>query len=518
MHRPRRTKKGSERPAEAPRAVIYARVSSKEQEEGYSIDAQLALLRGYAAGKGLEVIAECVEAETAKSTGRPQFARMVALLKQGTAVVIVEKTDRLYRNLKDRVTLDETGAEIHLVKESTVLGPNSKSHEKFIHDIKVVVAKNYIDNLSEEVKKGMTEKARQGLYPSSAPYGYRNVIAAGQRIIEPDPAIAPGVVRLFESYAKGEVSLARLGVYATLLGLRSRKGNPLHHSTVQYILTNPIYMGDFDWDGHRYEGSHEPIITRELWLKVQGVMNRRTQNEPRAKREFTYSGLVRCAVCGCVATPYEKKGKYVYYACSGARGCRRVGIREERLHEAICGLLDGLLIHPALLDALRAGFRDLAKEQGLEHRGQIDLLMRRREELTAKLERLYCDRVAGNVGEGTYSKLMGEWSTALDEVNTAISQHDRANVATWDDNVCILEMVSNCSNRFKTAQSARKREIAKWALSNFSIQDGNAVLELRPWFKMLAAANATATQNGPQTGTMRDWWAIVDAIRMAQAA
>lgn len=512
MHRPRRTKKGSEQPAEAPKAVIYARVSSKEQEEGFSIDAQLALLRGYAAGKGLHVVAECVEAETAKTTGRPEFARMVAMLKgRAASIVIVEKTDRLYRNLKDRVTLDETGAEIHLVKESTVLGPNSKSHEKFIHDIKVVVAKNYIDNLSEEVKKGMTEKARQGLYPSSAPYGYRNVLAAGQRIIEPDPAIAPGILRLFEAYAKGEVSLVRLGVYATMLGLRSRKGNPLHHSTVQYILTNPIYMGEFDWDGHRYEGSHEPIVTRELWMKVQRVMNRRTANEPRAKREFTYSGLVRCAVCGCVATPYEQKGKYVYYACSGARGCRRAGIREERLHEAICGVLDGLVIHPALLDALRAGFRELAEEQGIEHRGRIDLLMRRREELTGQLEQLYRDRVAGNVADTTYKKLMAEWSTALEEVTTEIGRHDRANVATWDDNVRILEMVSNCSDRFKSAKTARKREIAKWALSNFAIHDGNAVLELRPWFKMLADANLQAVENGHQNRNLRDWWAQLDS-------
>jgi hypothetical protein len=247
-------------------------------------------------------------------------------------------------------------------------------------------------------------------------------------------------------------------------------------------------------------------------------MDRRTANEPRTKREFTYSGLVRCAACGCVATPYEARGKYVYYACSGARGCRRVGIREERLHEAICGVLDGLVIHPALLDALRAGFRDLAQEQGKEHRGRIDLLLKRREELTAQLERLYVDRVAGHVGEGTYAKLMGEWSKALEDVTAEIGQHDRANVATWDDNVRILEMVSNCSDRFKTAQSARKREIAKSMLSNFAILDGNAVLELRPWFKMLAEANASTPANALRNGHLRDWWAIVDAIRMAQAA
>ncbi len=72
----------------------------------------------------------------------------------------VEKTDRLYRNIKDWVTIDDLEIEVHFVKEGSILSEDSRSSEKFIHGIKVLTAKNYIDNLGEEVHKGMLEKAR----------------------------------------------------------------------------------------------------------------------------------------------------------------------------------------------------------------------------------------------------------------------------------------------------------------------------------------------------------------------
>ena len=132
-------------------AVIYARVSSKEQEkEGFSIPAQLKLLKEYAGAQGFAVAQEYVDVETAKHTGRAAFGEMVAYLKAHPAVrvMLVEKTDRLYRNLKDWVTVDELDVEIHFPKEGVVLSRESRSSEKFMHGIKVLMAKNYIDNLS----------------------------------------------------------------------------------------------------------------------------------------------------------------------------------------------------------------------------------------------------------------------------------------------------------------------------------------------------------------------------------
>ena len=104
--------------------MIYARVSSKEQEkEGFSIPAQLKLLKEYAAANGFVVVQEYVDVETAKQTGRGAFGEMVAYLKAhpSVRVMLVEKTDRLYRNLKDWVTVDELDVEIHFPKEGVVL-------------------------------------------------------------------------------------------------------------------------------------------------------------------------------------------------------------------------------------------------------------------------------------------------------------------------------------------------------------------------------------------------------------
>jgi len=111
--------------------------------------------------------------------------------------LLVEKTDRLYPNLKDYVSMDELGLEIHFVKENFVLSEESRSTEKFMHGIKVLMAKIYIDKLSEETKKGMLEKANQRIYPLRAPVGYLNVECDGRRFIQPDPNSAPPILKVF---------------------------------------------------------------------------------------------------------------------------------------------------------------------------------------------------------------------------------------------------------------------------------------------------------------------------------
>ena len=227
--------------SKSPTVVIYARVSTKEQEkEGFSIDAQLKLLREYAATNSFDVLQEYVDVETAKRAGRTGFTEMVGFFKKQMKsrtsaderhILLVEKTDRLYRNIKDWVTLDDIAIEIHLVKESVVLASDSNSSVKFMHGIRVLMAKNYIDNLGEETKKGMREKAEQGIYPSAAPIGYCNVAGSrDKRAIEPDPESAPIIQRLFEWYATGNYSLRDLTKKAYEDGLRSRTGTKMARS------------------------------------------------------------------------------------------------------------------------------------------------------------------------------------------------------------------------------------------------------------------------------------------------
>jgi len=213
------------KPSPGRTAVMYVRVSSKEQEQGFSIPAQRQLLNEYAQREGIHVVQEFEDVETAKRAGRSSFGEMVAFLREKSStcrILLVEKTDRLYRNIKDWVTIDELSIEVHFVKENVVLSEDSRSSEKFMHGIKVLMAKNYIDNLGEEVRKGMIEKARQGHWPTVAPVGYQNNRATHR--IEPDPERAPIIAKLFEWYASGEYSLKALTKKAAAVGLTNRTG------------------------------------------------------------------------------------------------------------------------------------------------------------------------------------------------------------------------------------------------------------------------------------------------------
>src|SRR5438552_16659626 len=220
-------------------AVLYARVSSKDQErEGFSIPAQLKFLREYAQTHELNVLHEFVDVETAKTTRRKQFGEMVRFLRDHKAcrIVLVEKTDRLYRNFRDCVTLEDLDIEIHLPKEGQVISKDSKSQAKLVHGIQVVIARNYIENLREEVKKGMREKAEQGVYPSRPPFGYRNNKI--HRTIEVDPEKGPIASRIFEYYATGQYSLSRLSRM-----IAERYGVRLPKSYLQKTLKKHFYTG-----------------------------------------------------------------------------------------------------------------------------------------------------------------------------------------------------------------------------------------------------------------------------------
>jgi len=237
------------------KAVLYARVSSREQEEGYSIPAQLKLLRNYAKEKKLKVVLEFVEAETAKRAGREAFNRMVKFLRSNPEIrtLLCEKTDRLYRNFKDYVTVDELDLELHFVKEGEIISKESRSHQKLTHGIKVLLAKNYIDNLSEETSKGMREKAEQGLFPSYAPLGYINVEKKNnghkKRIIEVDEERAPLIRKIFELYGTGNHSIRETSSLVNREGLKTRKGYGVSKSRIERILKDPLYCGDFRWNG-----------------------------------------------------------------------------------------------------------------------------------------------------------------------------------------------------------------------------------------------------------------------------
>lgn len=412
-------------------AVIYARVSSREQaDEGYSIDAQLKLLHQYAAEDELRVDREFVDVETAKRAGRTSFGEMVEHLrrrKRSCRIVLVEKTDRLYRNLRDYVTLDELSIEVHLVKEGVVLSDESRSHEKFMHGIKVLMAKNYIDNLSEEASKGMREKAAQGVWPSAAPIGYMNVQDGDKRGIAPDPKAAPIVRRVFEWYATGDCSFAEAAERATAEGLTTRFGKIPCKSTIERILKNPFYIGNFTWGGRTYIGTHEPLVTIDLFQRAQEALGKTNHPVQEKKRTFSYTGLITCAHCGCSITAEIHKGKYVYYHCTGSKGgCTKPHIREDRLETLLGELVERIEIDDVAIEWIVQALKDSHRDEKAYHEEQTTSLQAEVRKLQDRLDAAYDDKLDGTISEETWRRKSQEWRARQLELQRSIEQHRNA--------------------------------------------------------------------------------------------
>src|ERR1700738_2899268 len=444
-------------------AVIYARVSSKEQEkEGFSIPAQLKLLKEYASAQGIVVAQEYVDVETAKRTGRAAFGEMVAYLKShpSVRVMLVEKTDRLYRNLKDWVTVDELDLEMHFPKEGVVLSRESRSSEKFMHGIKVLMAKNYIDNLSEEARKGMQEKAEQGIWPTKTPLGYLNVTGPdGKKIIATDPALSPIVVRLFEWYALGDISLKDAARKAHAAGLLYPKsGAKVPVSTVHTILRNRLYTGWFEWNGKPIRGKHEALVPVELWERVQVVLDGRfAKKAKRGKHDFAFSSLIACHACGCAVVGEIKKERYVYYHCTGyadkCQGnpatCRRKYVREEALEAQFAELLGRLKFDDEVLDWWRDALHASHADERREHEEAIKRHQAEYKRLQDRINTMYVDKLDGVIDTAFFEKMSNEWRDEQNRCLREIERHQQADQSYWDEGVQLLELARNAKKLFE---------------------------------------------------------------------
>jgi site-specific DNA recombinase len=489
-------------------AVVYARVSSKEQEkEGFSIPAQLKLLKEYAAANGFTVLQEYVDVETAKQTGRTAFGEMAAYLKAhpSVRVMLVEKTDRLYRNLKDWVTVDELDVEMHFPKEGVVLSRESRSSEKFMHGIKVLMAKNYIDNLSEEARKGMQEKAEQGIWPTKCPLGYRNVTGAdGKKVIATDPALAPLIAKLFEWYARGDISLKEAARKAHAAGLAYPKsGAKVPVSTVHTILRNRLYTGWFEWNGKLIQGRHEGLIPVELWERVQEVIDGRfSNNTKRGRRDFAFSGLMSCKQCGCAVVGEIKKRRYVYYHCTGyadkcqgnPASCRRKYLREEALEAQFTELLGRLKFDDEVLEWVRDALHASHADERREHEEAIRRHQAEYKRLQERINAMYVDKLDGVVDTAFFEKMSGQWRNEQNRCLREIERHQSADQSYMDEGVQLLELARNAQKLFERQEPREKRRLLNFVLSNCTWEDGEVVANFRQPFDLLAETTLRAAR------------------------
>ncbi len=499
-------------------AVLYARVSSREQErEGFSIPAQQAILKKYAADNGFAVIEEFIDVETAKKTGRVAFTRLLAMLKKkaGKApVVLVEKTDRLYRNLKDWVALDEMKVDIHFVKEGIVLSDESRSSEKFIHGIKVLMAKNYVDNLSEEVKKGMVQKCEEGYYPGAAPVGYLNRREGGQSRLVVDHEKALLVRNLFELYDRGDHSIEALAEYAAKVGLKGRNGGTLGKSVIHSLLRNPLYAGQFHWGGRVYTGKDPALIRWELYERVQGRLDGHPYTRPR-ELTFAYTGMITCGHCGAAITAQIKKEKYIYYHCS--RYCRPGVTPEAKMSEEWLRAVSALRMPENLVAATKTALMGSRQEIELDVGARVAAATARMDRLGKLINAAYEDKLEGRIDNDFFNAKRAEWEQQRAEAAEEISRLARVSAQNLDTAILVLELGNRAYDLIYSREPLQQRRLLEVLCLNSTFVDGRLTVTFRKPFDVLAQwprpENNEGGDSGDQNHRRSEWSGMPDSNR-----
>jgi len=481
------------------RCVIYARVSTKEQQdEGYSIPAQLKAIRVFCAGQKLSPVSEFVEAESAGKAGRKRFTEMVDFLKANAdvRVVVAHKLDRLYRNFTDQVLLEEiVGARARYVTGDV---PDSPQGE-LLRDVQLSVAKFYLGNLAEEVRKGMDEKVLQGGWPHRAPLGYLNDRQA--RTIVPDPLKSSLVRFAFERYASGAVSLPQLADELADRGLVQGSGHKFGAASVQHILSNPLYCGRIRHKGKLFPGAHEPLITPALFETVQDTLSGK-RNGTKSRRVFALRGVMYCAECGCMITAGVHKG-YVYYRCTHGKGaCSNVAYTRAEVMEAqIDELLSRIELGPELIDALIADAKLLEAERGSSTVSERAALQG---ELTAnaarqdKLLNAYLDDAVPVDAYRAKADSLEAGRRALELRLSELTETPGAASALVEQRA---RMAGGARLRFAGGTDEEKREVVSAVLCNVTVADGRiASYQYKRPFGVLEQDSKGAFCN--------TWWAM----------
>jgi site-specific DNA recombinase len=322
-------------------AVIYLRVSTEEQArvgggaEGYSIPFQRDACRRKAEELNLTVVEEYVElGRSATTVNRPEFQRMFAELGERQIThVIVHKLDRLSRSPKADYFVDSgleaTRAALVSVSEYIDDTPQGKLNLQ----IQRGMASYYSNNLATEVIKGLKSKLAAGGTPGRAPLGYLNKRrlegSADIRWVEIDPERAGHIRWAFTEYAKGDISLSNLADALEDRGLRTRAtpkvpSRPVSISSLHRLLANPYFVGIVAYKGVYHQGTHEPLIEMDTWLRVQDVMAaHNTAGEKDRTHNHYLRGTIWCSHCGTRMVYSKNRGKngsmYEYFFCMGRK-------------------------------------------------------------------------------------------------------------------------------------------------------------------------------------------------------
>jgi hypothetical protein len=418
---------------------------------------------------------------------------MIRRIERGEAQAILAwHPDRLARNSIDGgrvIYLLDTGKLRDLCFGNFSF--ENSSQGKFMLSILFGYSKYYVDNLSENVKRGNRAKREQGWLPGIAPVGYLNDPIA--RTIIPDPERFDLVKKLWSLMLTGNYSAKSLWRLATSeWGLTSVKrkrigGGPLALSSFYHMLGSPFYAGLIVHDAKVYQGKHSPMITLNEFDKVQRILQRPGRPKPKG-HAFPLTGLMKCGDCGLAITAEAKTNRrygyrYFYYHCTHRRRdyrCRQPVVAEAALEEQVASFLQKLRIPEEVYATVRnTAQRFVRPSDSGEMMASLTNALRAVEVEAANLTRM---RMRDMVDDETFAR--ERVTLQQRELQLRESKENIANESDWFES---LETVVSFSNKaaeiFRTGTPQMKRCVIETVGSKLSLKDKMLSIEAaEPFF------------------------------------
>ena len=296
------------------------------------------------------------------------------------------------------------------------------------------------------------------MYPGRAPFGYRN--NREKRTIEVHPENSEIVEFVFERYASVQYSLITLRH-----AVRERFGKTITRSYLHKILTNRVYIGVFEWAGKSYRGTHETLISPALFESVQNVIRGHHKGKYR-KHDIAFRGLLTCAHDGCTVTAELKKGKYVYFRCSGYRGpCSLPRFREDQIAEKLQVFKD---IH--IPDEVAAQIEKSLDSDQLQQRNcaasKRARLEQRLEAVRHRIDQVYTDKLDGKISEDFWQRKMVEWPTEEQRIKMAVAGLEACNGDRLLDVKRILELANKAYFLYLTREPVQQAQLLRMVVLN----------------------------------------------------
>jgi site-specific DNA recombinase len=319
----------------------YARVSTKEQAEGYSLDAQDTLIRKWASEQGHEVVAMFVErGKSARTDKRPEFQRAIKfVLADGADGILVHKSDRFARNLLDSLTYRNLFTKHNKVMFSVTEGllNDDDPANKLIFHVVGAISEYVSDNIGREVVKGRNQKAESGSWPYGGllPLGYKR---EDKKIVH-EQRTAQFIHTAFSEFATGKYTLRSWADKAFELGMVNLSGQKIRPASWGATFRNVFYTGKFIWEGEVVGGDHPPIIDQKTFDEVQAILDARDSGGAVNRHFWLLGGLLwldglNLAMQGSIA-----KGRYSYYRA------KEVYIKADEMEDRVEELLGRAIGH-----------------------------------------------------------------------------------------------------------------------------------------------------------------------------